>query len=239
VRLAIAAVCLAVGACLPLRHSLEGRPCDDEHACGGSLTCLEGICVVAPLAPEDGGPSDGGDGGLDGDAGIPEQVDNLLPNGGFESGPQGSMFQWTGGGPGGIDFVVQPDVRRTGSYAGRLTNQGTSSGTGSLSTRPFQISPLQEGLHCVDAWVQGTGLLEKVELLIERNNAIGGPTQAPATPGSSVDAPANQWTRIRHESQVGSGDIDFILRFRATLPEQADLFVDDVRVWRSTTGACP
>ena len=55
---AAALLVLAVFACIPPRHPVEGKACNDAHPCPDPLFCVEGVCSQQP--PPDSGNPDGG-----------------------------------------------------------------------------------------------------------------------------------------------------------------------------------
>src|SRR3954464_7083088 len=109
--------------CLYSPHDYRGLACDADHVCPNDLACISNVCG--------GGPTS----------------DNLLPNGGFESG----TATWLASNSYSA-FESQTTHVRTGQHAMRVFPQSTGSTLG-LTLERTTVAATDGGFFCAEAFV--------------------------------------------------------------------------------------
>lgn len=172
----------------------------------------------------DAGEPDAGpvDAGCPPDAGNPQ---NLVPNPGFECGDSPEGWDALGG-----TVDTQTLTVRTGTNAARLT---TVNGGATLSLFPVEplASTVGVGRFCAEAWAHGApGTSARLSLSV---NGTGGNVQSFSAPMEGT------WVRLHAALNTTALNDELSLLVSALDPAPgAELFVDDVDVYRSVDGGC-
>lgn len=206
---------MALG-CLPPLTSAEGLPCDEGHPCPDGLHCDARVCTgQAPIEP-----------------------DVVLFTSDFEAG----VGPWVGGPSSALSQAV--DQRRSGAASLRVGARDGVPAIG-VETQPGQIA-VGTGLYCATGWARhglGTAALS---LTLRALGGAGGAAviaQSKSTdPGSSVAVPAGgrAFLEVRAALRVDAATAtDVRLRLDYQNPPPADFYLDDVKVLRTASAACP
>jgi hypothetical protein len=201
---------LAAAACIPEPAGVEGKLCSDSSLCGDGYVCSSGRCAVE---------------GASADAG-PMPVVDLMPNGGFEAGADSGWSVKPA-----TDLSLQGGTVHSGTRALRISAAGFDLFVASPDTPA--VATAEAGVYCARAFVSGTGLTTTLRVVEDP-----GPTEQ-LSEGTSAATGAD-WQEIRSaRTAAGGKPLGVALAVQGHASAGSKVYLDDVRLWRSSSAACP
>ena len=178
------------------------------------------LCAVLTACP---GPAGDGSGACSDDTNP--AVPNVAPNPGFECGspPDGWNAPLLG--------TLEVTAGRTGNAAKVTAKTATQGVVTLVSAEPVAASPLN-GTWCASAWLRGTA--ENAVIVLRRDKGGGSLLDE-----SFFQPLTAEWTKISNSAQLDGTDAKLYVAAGVRAPQKDQVVeVDDVQVWKSTSGRC-